>query len=100
MKAVLTASRRLRPDRRITDTADAVMLAAACANDKEGITALRQHCRRKDVREATRWMTSSFETAAAAAARRVERHFQAELGQPGGAAWAVEVSRHFRKSIS
>ena len=100
MKAVLTASRRLRPDRRITDTADAVMLAAACANDEEGINALRQHRRRKDVREATRWMASSFETTVTAAARRVERHFQAEFGQSGGAAWAVEVSRRFRKSIS
>lgn len=100
MKAVLTASRRLRPDRRITDTADAVMLAAACANDKEGITALRGHHRRKDVREATRWMTNSFATTATAAARRVERHFQAEFNQPGGAAWAVKVSREFRKSIS
>lgn len=100
MKAVLTASRRLRPDRRITDTADAVMLAAACANDNEGIAALREHHRRKDVREATRWMANSFETTATAAARRVERHFQTELGQPSGAAWAVAVSRHFRKAIS
>ncbi len=100
MKAVLTASRRLRPDRRITDTADAVMLAAACASDQDGIVALHEHRRRKDVREATRWMTSAFETAATAAARRVERHFKAELNQPGGAAWAVEVSRRFRKSIS
>lgn len=100
MKAVLTASRRLRPDRRITDTADAVMLAAACAKDKEAITALGQHHRRKDVREATRWVTSSFETTTTAAARRVERHVQAELNQPGRAAWAVEVSRQFTKSIS
>lgn len=100
MKAVLTSSRRLRPDRRITDTADAVMLAAACTTERDGIAALRQHRRRKDVREATQWMTSAFETEATAAARRVERHLEAELGQPGGAAWAVETSGRFKKSIS
>jgi hypothetical protein len=99
MKAVLTASRRLRPDRRITDTADAVMLAAACASDESGIAALRQHRRRKNVREATRWMTNSFETETTAAARRVERHFEAEFGQTGGAAWAVETSRRFKQLV-
>jgi len=76
------------------------MLAAACASDNGAIAALRQHRRRKDVREATHWITSAFETATTAAARRVERHFQAELNQAGGAAWAVEVSRQFRKLIS
>lgn len=99
MKAVLTASRRLRPDRRITDTADAVMLAAACTADPDGIAALRHHRRRKDVREATRWMTGAFETETTAAARRVERHFEAELGRPGGASWAVEASRRFARSL-
>jgi hypothetical protein len=100
MKAVLTASRRLRPDRRITDTADAVMLAAACIRDEEGIAALRQHRRRKDVREATRWMTTAFDVKTTAAARRVGRHFEAELGHQGGAAWAVDTSRRFGQLVS
>lgn len=42
-------------------------------------------------------MTSAFETETTAAARRVERHFEAELSQPGGASWAVETSRRFKK---
>jgi hypothetical protein len=99
MKAVLTAGRRLRPGRRITDTTDAVMLAAACAEQKAGIASLHKHRRRRDVREAIRWMTESFETERTAAARRVERHFESELGQPGGAAWAVGVSRRFQRSL-
>jgi hypothetical protein len=99
MKAVLTASRRLRPDRRITDTADAVMLAAACVSDQESLLALREHRRRKDVREATRWMTSAFETETTAAARRIERHFEAEFGQAGGAAWAVDISGRFKRAL-
>jgi hypothetical protein len=100
MKAVLTSSHRLRPDRRITDTADAVMLAAACTRDKDGLAALRKHRRRKDVREAIRWMTTSFATEATAAARRVEQHFEAELSQSGGSAWAVAVSQRFERSVS
>jgi hypothetical protein len=99
MKAVLTASRRLRPDRRFTDTADAVMLAAACASDEVCMAALQKHRRRKDVREAIGWMTNSFASEKAAAARRVERHFETELGQPGGGVWAVDVSRRFRRAL-
>lgn len=45
-------------------------------------------------------MTSAFETKTTAAARRVERHFEAEFGQTGGAAWAVETSRRFKKAVS
>ncbi len=99
MKAVLTASRRLRPDRRITDTADAVMLAAACASDETCMAALRQHQRRKDVREAVHWITESFATEMTASARRVERHFESELDQADGAKWAVAVSHRFQRSL-
>lgn len=100
MKAALTASHRLRPDRRITDTTDAVMLAAACTGDNPGMAALREHRRRKDVREAIHWMTESFESERTAAARRVERHIESEAGQPGGGTWAVEVSRRFRQALA
>ncbi|HEX3608683.1 MAG TPA: hypothetical protein VHU14_03285 [Solirubrobacterales bacterium] len=99
MKAVLTAERRLQPDRRIADTSDAVMLAAACATDEAHIAPLREHSRRKDVRTAVRWISGSFSNRRTAAARRVERHFELELGQPGGGAWAVSVAERFARLL-
>jgi hypothetical protein len=99
MKGILTSGQRMRPDRRITDTGDAVMLAAACAADEPSMTSLHRHRRRKDVRTAIRWITGSFKSETTAAARRVERHFESELGQSGGGAWAVNVSRRFQRSL-
>ena len=100
MKGALSAGgRRLKPDRRITDTSDAVMLAAACTADESSVTHLREHRRRKDVRAAIRWLAESFGDAKTAAARRVERHFESELGQSGGGAWAITASKRFMRSL-
>lgn len=97
--ALVSGGMRMKPDKRITDTSDAIMLAAACVPDRPSIEQLRVHRRRKDVREAVSWLTTAFGDEKTAAARRVERHFEAEFAQPGGAAWAVEAAARFAEQL-
>lgn len=100
MKGALVASgMRLKRDRRVTDTSDAVMLAAVCTADSDGLAELRQNERRKDVREAIEWLTTAFSDEKSQAARRVEQHFESEFGQSGGGAWAVDASAHFAAAL-
>jgi hypothetical protein len=100
MKGALVASgMRMKRDRRITDTSDAIMLAGACTADPPSVTKLREHGRRNDVRDAVGWLTEAFNDEKSRAARRVEEHFQTEFGQPGGAAWAVEASARFAEAL-
>lgn len=93
MKAALVASGlRMRADLRVVDTADAAMLAAACARDGASVDALREHRRQSEVRRALRWLADDCTDARAVAPRRVERYFLDEFRQPGGAAWAVRAA--------
>jgi hypothetical protein len=93
MKAALVAGgTRVRQDRRITDTADAAMLAAACAIDPESVEALRANRRQSEARRAIRWLREAFVDERAAAPRRVEQYVEDELGQRGGAAWAIDAA--------
>lgn len=101
MKAALAASGvRTRPDRRITDTTDAVMLAAACARDGASVEALRAHRRRSEVRRAVGWLASAFADERAAAPRRVQRYFDEQLQLPEGAAWAVRAAARLRSELA
>jgi hypothetical protein len=93
MKATLVADgARLKRDRRIIDTTDAVMLAAACTNDVESLRALQANRRRSEVRRAIAWLSDAFTDERSAAARRIEQHFTHELGRVGGAGWAVRAA--------
>jgi hypothetical protein len=98
MKAALVQSgARQRPDRRTTDTADAAMLTAACAEDADAVEALKTHRRRSDVKTAGRFL-DKLARPAGAEARRVERHF-AENGLDRGAEWAAAAARRLRESL-
>jgi hypothetical protein len=92
LKAALVASSiRMRPDRRITDTVDAIMLAAACTADQDCMRELAIYRGRSDVKDATGWIASGFSSPESAAARRISAHFE----DPAGAEWAVRVSELF-----
>lgn len=96
MKAALTAGGlRTRLDRRITDTADAVMLAAACVDHGDAIEALVANSRRGEAKAALRWITEGFGSPRAAMPRRVADHF----GREEAADWAVRVAAAFGSSI-
>lgn len=96
MKAELSRSgQRVRADRRRADTVDAVMLAAACLESDDAVETLRKNGTRRDVGRAVAWLRTSFRDARTAEARRVERHFQDELGRTGMSEWAVDVAARF-----
>ena len=92
MKSTLVADgARTEPHRRVVDTADAVMLAAAAASDASCLHELKRHRTRSEPRRALRWLRNAFTDARSAAPRRVEQHLLDEYGQAGGAVWAVEA---------
>jgi hypothetical protein len=94
LKAALCASGlRHRPDRRVSDTVDAVLLAAACLEDEDCVEALRLHRRRSDVRKARRWFEDGFRTPTSIGARRVERHYERDGAGTGGGEWATAVAQ-------
>lgn len=96
LKAALAASGvRTRPDRRIVDTVDAVMLGAACVSDPASLDQLRTHRRRSDVAAALRWMRERFASAESAAARRVTDY----VGSAQGGEWAVDVATRFTTQL-
>jgi hypothetical protein len=96
MKATLVADgTRTGPHRRVVDTADAVMLAAAATGDASCLRELKRHRTRSEPRRALRWLRDSCTDARSAAPRRVERHLLDEYGQAGGAAWAVATVTAF-----
>jgi len=89
MKAALSASGvRTRPDRRIADTADAIMLAAACADQPGAIAALRSNRRQSEVRAAVNWLDDRFGSERAVGPRR----FGEYAGEAAGS-WAFDVAR-------
>jgi hypothetical protein len=90
---------RSRPDRQITDTADAIMLAAICADDDGAVGALKEHRRQSEVRDALRWIRRAFGSPRAAAAIRVQRHFESEAGLSTGAEWAVGVAGRLARAV-
>jgi hypothetical protein len=97
LKAALVASGlRQREDRRITDTVDAVMLAAACAGDVDAMTELGARRKRSDVRAAVRWMSEQFASPLSATARRVTAH----VGSEEGGEWAFTVARRFVQKLA
>jgi hypothetical protein len=97
MKAALVVSGvRTRPDQRISDTADAVMLAAACARDPEAMTQLRDAQGRGEPRTAIRWVTERFGNVRTAEARRMGEF----LGGDEGAAFAVAVATEFKSGLA
>lgn len=90
MKATLVAEgARTELDRRVVDTADAVMLAAAVSRDAASLRALATNRARSEPRRALRWWRERFADERSAEARRVESHFEREHRGPGGATWAV-----------
>ena len=96
MKATLAAGGlRQRSDRRIDDTADAVMLAAACADDPAAMAALARHGRRSEPRRAMKWLAASFQNPRSQCSRRVAKH----TGDDGGADWAVDAAARFASAL-
>lgn len=96
MKATLTAGgHRTRPDRRITDTTDAVMLAAACLDHGAAIDALAENRRQSEVKLALGWMREQFDSPRAVVPRRVGEHFESDTA----AQWAAEVAAEFNRSV-
>jgi hypothetical protein len=97
LKATLVASAvRPRRDKRIVDTADAVMLAAACAADSDAMTALAHHGRRSEPKKAISWLADEFKSARSAAARRMAEH----TGTEDGAGWAVDTAQRFAAALT
>jgi hypothetical protein len=97
MKAALVVSGvRTRPDQRVGDTADAVMLAAACAKDPEAVTQLREARDRGEAKTAIRWITARFGNARTAEAQRMGRYF----GGDDGARWAVAVADELQRGLA
>jgi hypothetical protein len=89
MKAALAASGvRTRPDRRVADTADGIMLAAACIDQPDAIAALRSNARRSEVRTAMNWIDKSFGSERAVGPRRFSEYAGAEAD-----VWALDVAR-------
>ena len=81
---------------RVVDTADAIMLAAACAADQDAMAALVAKRRSGGPKKAIRWITESFASEGAAAARRMVDH----IGEPAGAAWAVAAAAQFEAQLA
>jgi hypothetical protein len=100
MKATLVADgARTQLDRRVVDTADAIMLAAALSHDAASLQALARNRTRGEPRRALRWLHEHFSDERSAEARRVESHFERERRGPGGAAWAVEAVAAFLAAL-
>ena len=100
MKAGLLAEgTRNHPERRITDTVDAVVLAAACAHDPATLRELANAPKRGEAARALNWLRSSFPTADAQAPRRVERHIAGEHGHRGGGDWATATVAAFLEAL-
>jgi hypothetical protein len=100
MKAALAgAGVRMQQDRRIADTVDAVMLAAACAADPNSLRALEQHRNRSEPARALRWLAEAFDATDTREARRVERYCRDEYDRPDGASWAVGTVARFLDSL-
>lgn len=93
--ALMAAGVRTRYDRRITDTADALMLASACSSDPEATSALASNRKRSDVKAAVAWLRRDFEQKTSAGAHRISRHFD----DPSAAEWAVEVTEMFLAAL-
>jgi hypothetical protein len=100
MKATLVADgARTDLDRRVVDTADAAMLAAAISRDEASLRELAANRLRSEPRRALRWFRERFSDERSAEARRVELHFEREHRGPGGAAWAVAVVERFLAAL-
>jgi hypothetical protein len=96
LKATLVASGvRTRADRRVTDTVDAIMLAAACSRDTNAMGQLASSRSRTDVKKALRWVAEQFSSAQSNTARRVAAHFDDDAAGD----WAVEVARVFTTAL-
>jgi hypothetical protein len=97
MKAALVAGgMRPRRDKRIVDTADAVMLAAACAADGAAMSALAHHRRRSEPKRAISWLADELNGPRSAAARRMAEH----TGTEDGARWAVDTAGRFAAALA
>lgn len=101
LKAALAESGvRTRPDRVITDSVDAIMLAAACLTDPPSLQALRDYRGRSDVRKALRWVDEAFRSNTAVGSRRAERHFEDEGAGTGAGEWAHRVAVSLAEAIT
>jgi hypothetical protein len=97
MKATLAASgARMQVDKRVVDTADAVMLAAACAEDPAAMRQLATSRRLSEPRRAIRWIGENFTGPRSAAARRMANH----VGDESGGEWAVDVAGRFAAALA
>ncbi len=97
MKATLVADRlRTRRDKLVADTADAVMLARACASDPGAMAAMAADRRFSEPRRAINWLMSEFVTPRSRGARRMAEH----VGGDHGAEWAVNAAREFESALT
>jgi hypothetical protein len=100
MKAGLVATGTRPPSRAITDTADAVLLAAACTQSPAALDALRTHRRKSEPRTAIGWFEASFDDPTQRHPRRVGQHFRDEHNDPNGATWAVDAVQTFLHALN
>jgi hypothetical protein len=91
MKAALVA-KRSRVARLAIDTADAITLAAICANDDDSPAAIAEHRDRSDVKDAISFLESLADVRGATA-RRIEEHFADQNGITGMGDWSVHVAQ-------
>lgn len=97
MKAALVAGGlRARADRRITDTTDAVLLAAAAVHPADAVQALHVHRRHGEVKVALRWLAKSFDSPRSAMPRRLADHF----ADPAAAEWAVDAAAALSAAVN
>jgi hypothetical protein len=90
MKAALCAEGiRQRPDRRRSDTIDAMLLAAACLEDEQAKGSLATNRGKGEVRVALRWLEERFKTSRTKEARRVAEYLD-EVGRTDGGEWAAD----------
>ena len=93
LKAALVAKgARTRPDRVLTDTVDALAMAAVCLQYPEALAALRVNRGRSDVRASLAWLADAFRSLTAIGARRVEDHYREEGLGAGMGEWASNVA--------
>lgn len=101
MKATLVQKGiRIKVDRRVVDTADAIMLAAACLEDESCVDALIENQSRSDVKAALGWLEDAFKGTTSIGAGRVQAYFVEEFASGNGAEWSANVASELMERIS
>jgi len=99
LKGALAASGvRSRPDRRDSDRIDALLLAAACLNDHEAVSALAR-ARNREALAALAWLRSSAADPRSAVARTLDRYLGEVHAVEGGAEWAADVATRLLDAV-